>query len=124
MIPAAIKANSRSLTRCWPLHVACKNGYSGQESLTRRIDQIKQTHILPKDTSFYSLFLPGLHSIPVKTEFHQIPSIDEIPLNSMEFHQPQFDKIQWNSMELNSMENSMECHEKLCEIPLNSMQFL
>jgi hypothetical protein len=46
-----------------------------------------------------SFFWERRDTRPVKTEFHQIPSIDGIPWNGMEL----------NSMELswNSMENSM-----------------
>jgi hypothetical protein len=64
-----------------------------------------------------SIFLERCRVIPVKTEFHQIPSIDEIPWNfpwnSMEFHQPQFHKIQWN---WNSMENLIEFHGIPCSM--------
>jgi hypothetical protein len=53
----------------------------------------------------------GKKNNPVKTEFHQIPSIDEIPWNSMEFsmefHQPQFH----NSMEFHGKFHGIQFHE-------------
>jgi hypothetical protein len=57
-------------------------------------------------------------SYPVKTEFHQIPSIDVIPWNSMEFHgifhQPPFHmensvEFPWNSMEKYNEKKPVKC---------------
>jgi hypothetical protein len=45
-----------------------------------------------------------VNDIPVKTKFHQIPSIDGIPWNSMEFS---MEKYHEKNPSWNSMENSM-----------------
>jgi hypothetical protein len=73
---------------------------TGKEGLTTTVNRPGPT----KTPALFVLFTDTLQTgNPVKTKFHQIPSIDEIPWNSMEFHQPQFHKIQWNSMEFNGI---------------------